>query len=52
MSIVFRPTPSHIRLRPAPEPPPSTIGVGKSKFSPNASATIEAYGSTVDEPAM
>ena len=42
MSIVSNPRPSHRRLRPAPEPPPSTIGVGKSKFSPNASATIDA----------
>ncbi len=42
MSMVFSPTPSHIFLRPAPEPPPSTTGVGKSKFSPKASATMVA----------
>ena len=42
MSIVFRPTPSQNFFRPAEEPPDSTTGVGKSKFSPKASATIEA----------
>jgi hypothetical protein len=42
MSMVFSPTPSQSFLRPAPEPPDSTTGVGNSKFSPKASATIEA----------
>ena len=42
MSIWFGPTPSQNRASPADEPPDSTTGVGKSKFSPNASATIEA----------
>ena len=42
MSMVFSPTPSQKRFRPAEEPPDSTTGVGKSKFSPKASATIEA----------
>ena len=42
MSIWFSPTPSQNFFRPADEPPDSTTGVGKSKFSPNASATIEA----------
>jgi hypothetical protein len=42
MSMVFSPTPSQKRLRPADEPPDSTTGVGKSVFSPKASATIEA----------
>src|SRR5210317_666485 len=50
-SIVFSPTPSQKRFKPTDEPPDSTTGVGKSKFSPNASATIDAYGRTVDEPA-
>ena len=50
MSTVLSPTPSHNFLRPAPEPPPSTTGDGNSKFSPNASATMVAYGRTVDEP--
>ena len=40
ISVVFVPTPSHILFLPAPDPPDSTTGVGKSKFSPNASATI------------
>jgi hypothetical protein len=30
------------RRRPVDEPPDSTTGVGKSKFSPKASATMEA----------
>ncbi len=42
MSMVFSPTPSQKRRRPVDEPPDSTTGVGKSKFSPKASATIEA----------
>ena len=42
MSMVFSPTPSQKRLRPAEEPPDSTTGVGKSLFSPKASATIDA----------
>ncbi|MNT64493.1 hypothetical protein D3C72_2023980 [compost metagenome] len=42
MSMVFSPTPSQSFLRPAPEPPDSTTGVGKSVFSPKASATMEA----------
>ena len=42
ISVVFVPTPSHILFLPAPDPPDSTTGVGKSKFSPNASATIDA----------
>ena len=42
MSIWFSPTPSQKRARPADEPPDSTTGVGKSKFSPKASATMEA----------
>ena len=50
--MVFSPTPSQKRLRPADDPPDSTIGVGRSKFSPKASATIDAYGSTVEEPAI
>jgi hypothetical protein len=41
-SMVFSPTPSQKRFRPAEEPPDSTTGVGKSVFSPKASATIEA----------
>ena len=52
ISMVFSPTPSQKRLRPADDPPDSTTGVGKSKFSPKASATIDAYGSTVEEPAI
>ena len=51
MSVCSVPTPWQKRLRPADEPPDSTTGVGNSKFSPKASATIEAYGRTVDEPA-
>ena len=51
-SIVFSPTPSQKRFRPELEPPDSTTGVGKSKFSPKASATIDAYGRTVDDPAI
>ena len=35
---------------PAPVPPPSTIGVLNSKFSPNASAAIMANGKTVELP--
>jgi hypothetical protein len=50
MSTVFSPTPSQSFLRPAPDPPPSTTGEGKSKFSPNASETMVAYGRTVDDP--
>ena len=42
MSMVSRPTPSQNCCRPAEEPPEATTGVGKSKFSPKASATIEA----------
>jgi hypothetical protein len=51
MSIVFSPTPSQKRFRPPEDPPDSTTGVGKSKFSPNASATMDAYGRTVEDPA-
>ena len=51
MSMVFSPKPSQKRFNPDEDPPDSTTGVGKSKFSPKASATIEAYGNTVDEPA-
>ena len=46
---MFSPTPSHIFLRPAPEPPPSTTGVGKSKFSPKASATINGVFELLDK---
>jgi hypothetical protein len=42
MSVVFSPTPSQKRRRPVDEPPDSTTGVGKSKFSPKASATMVA----------
>ena len=42
MSMVFSPTPSQNRLSPAEEPPDSTTGVGKSVFSPKASATMDA----------
>ncbi|MEO1455590.1 MAG: hypothetical protein AAFV31_17395, partial [Pseudomonadota bacterium] len=49
MSIVFSPTPSQKRLRPADEPPDSTTGVGKSKFSPKASSTVLPYATIVAE---
>ena len=42
MSIWSSPTPSQKRASPAPVPPPSTTGVGKSKFSPKASAAMVA----------
>ena len=42
MSMVVSPTPSQKRWSPAEEPPDSTTGVGKSKFSTKASATIAA----------
>ena len=42
MSMVFAPTPSQNLFRPAEEPPDSTTGVGKSVFSPKASATMAA----------
>ena len=40
MSMVFSPTPSQNFFRPADDPPDSTTGVGKSEFSPKASATM------------
>ena len=51
-SMLLTPMPSQNRLRPAEDPPDSTTGVGKSVLSPKASATIDAYGRTVDEPAI
>src|SRR5690606_30696889 len=53
MSMVLGPTPAQNWRRPPPEPPEPTTGVLNSgKALPNASATIEAKGSTVDEPAI
>src|SRR5690606_19801108 len=52
-SMVFSPTPLQNSLRPPEEPPDSTTGVLKlDTVSPKFSATILAYGSTVDEPAI
>src|SRR5262245_49877034 len=52
MSIVLGPTPAQKVLRPAEEPPDSTIGdLNWRKVLPNCSATTLAKGSTVEEPA-
>jgi hypothetical protein len=37
---------------PAPVPPPSTIGVPNSEFSPNDSAAIVEKGNTVEDPVI
>src|SRR5690606_15738032 len=52
MSIVASPRPAQNCFRPAPEPPDSTIGVlNFENVLPKRSATMLAYGSTVEEPA-
>src|SRR5262245_58237939 len=51
-SILSSPTPAQNCFRPADEPPDSITGVLRlEKVLPNCSATMLAYGRTVDDPA-
>ena len=53
MSIVLSPTPVQNCFKPPEEPPEPTTGVlNCGKVLPNSSATILAYGRTVEEPAI
>src|SRR5690606_39719517 len=51
--MVLSPTPLQNCFKPPDEPPEPTTGVlNCGKVLPNSSATILAYGSTVEEPAI
>src|SRR6056300_34682 len=53
MSMVFAPTPWQNWRMPPEEPPEPTTGVlNWEKDLPNSSATMDAKGKTVDEPAI